>query len=199
MKVTGRIATFGSALACAFALTPTVALAEESISGTDILIPKVGEFVPALISFLVIFFILSKFAWPQILAAMDKREEKIKGDLDAAAQDREKAAEQLRAYEEKLAGAQRDADAIIAKAKADAQQARDRIVDDANDQASVIVSRGRELVESERRAAAHDLTTSIADISVNAAAKIIDQNLDEKAQRKLVEKYLDEVGGFDAH
>ena len=43
-----------------------------------------------------------------------------------------------------------------------------------------------------------DLTSTIADVSVNAAAKIIDKNLDTEGQRKLVEKYLDEVGGFNA-
>ena len=43
-----------------------------------------------------------------------------------------------------------------------------------------------------------DLTGSIADLSVNAAEKIIDKNLDAESQRKLVEKYLDEVGGFNA-
>ena len=198
MKV-NKIGAVTAAACLASALAPTTALAEESISGTDILIPKMGEFIPVVIAFLVIWVVLAKCAWPQILDAMDKREQKIKGDLDAAAQDRQRAEEQLHAYEEKMAGAQRDADAIIAKAKADAQQARERIVEGANAEASGIVERGRQLIESERRAAASGLTTSIAEISVNAAAKIIDENLDEKAQRKLVEKYLDEVGGFDAH
>ena len=44
-----------------------------------------------------------------------------------------------------------------------------------------------------------DLTDSIADISLGAASKILDENLDTEAQRRLVKRYLDEVGGFDAH
>lgn len=184
--------------ACASALTPTAALAEESVSGADILIPKVGEFVPALIAFLVVFFVLSKFAWPSILAMMEKRESTIAQDLDEAEQAKVKAAEQLQAYEAKMAGAQRDADAIIAQAKVDAEASATRIVEDARTQASDIVTRGRKTVESERRAAVMDLTDSIADISVGAASKILDKNLDTEAQRRLVRRYLDEVGGFDA-
>lgn len=180
------------------ALSPTAALAEETVSGADLLVPKVGEFVPDLIGFLVIWFVLAKFAWPQIVANLDKREAKISGDVEAAEKTRAEAEAQLAAYKAKIAGAQRDADQIIEDAKKTAEQAKARIMDDANKQASDIVSRGKATVESERRAAMADLTDSIADLSVNAASKIIDQSLDTEAQRKLVEKYLNEVGGFDA-
>lgn len=202
MKVNKSIATrMAGALGAATlvsALSPTAALAEETVSGADLLVPKVGEFVPDLIGFLVIWFVLAKFAWPQIVANLDKREAKISGDVEAAEKTRAEAEAQLAAYKAKIAGAQRDADQIIEDAKKTAEQAKARIMDDANKQASDIVSRGKATVESERRAAMADLTDSIADLSVNAASKIIDQSLDTEAQRKLVEKYLNEVGGFDA-
>ena len=179
-------------------LLPTSALAEGTVSGADLLVPKVGELVPDLIGFLVIFVILSKLAWPKILENLEKREAKITGDIESAESARREAEAQLEAYKAKLAGAQRDADAIIEEARDTAQKAKTRIVDDANKQASDIIARGRAAVESERRAAMVDLTGSIADLSVNAAEKIIDKNLDAESQRKLVEKYLDEVGGFNA-
>ena len=144
----GIAASAALAAACASALTPTVALAEESVSGADILIPKVGEFVPALIAFLVVFFVLSKYAWPSILGMMEKREAKIADDLEQAEQAKIKATEQLKAYETQMAGAQRDADAIISQAKADAEASASKIVDEARTQASDIVARGRKAVES---------------------------------------------------
>ena len=64
--------------------TPGVALAEESAVGPDILIPKMAEFIPALIAFLVIWVVLAKLVWPQVLAMMEKRQQKIQDDLDAA-------------------------------------------------------------------------------------------------------------------
>ena len=198
-SIVRRFAGCASAAMLASALLPTAALAEESVSGADLLIPKMGEFVPALVGFLVIFVVLSKFAWPQILANLDARENKISGDIEAAEQARREADEQLEAYKAKLASAQRDADAIVDKARDNAEQAKSRIVEDANKQAADIIARGRAAVASERKAAMADLTDSIANLSVNAASKIIDKNLDEESQRKLVEKYLDEVGGFNAN
>lgn len=197
-SIAARLAGSVSAALVASALVPTAALAEESVSGADLLIPKVGEFVPALLGFLIIWVVLAKFAWPKILANMEAREAKISGDIEAAEQAKKQAQEQLSNYEAKLAGAQRDADAIIDEARTTAKKAQERIVEEANKQADDIVTRGRATVESERRAAMVDLTNTIADVSVNAAAKIIDKNLDTEGQRKLVEKYLDEVGGFNA-
>ena len=66
------------------AAAPTVALAD-SPSGADLLLPKPAEFIPALIAFLVIWVVLAKLAWPSILGMMEKRQQKIQDDLDAAA------------------------------------------------------------------------------------------------------------------
>lgn len=197
-SIAARLAGAMSAALVASALAPTAALAEESLSGADLLIPKMGEFVPALVGFLIIWVVLAKFAWPTILANMEAREAKISGDIEAAEQAKKQAEEQLSSYEAKLAHAQRDADAIIDDARATAKKTQERIVEEANKQAGDIVARGRATVESERRAAMVDLASTVADVSVNAAAKIIDKNLDTEGQRKLVEKYLDEVGGFNA-
>ena len=197
-SMAARTLGLAAAMVLASALVPEPAYAEEAVSGADILIPKMGEFIPALIGFVVIFVVLSKFAWPRVLSSLEAREDKIAGDIAAAEAARAEANEQLEAYKAKLAGAQSDADAILDEARSLAAAAKARIVDDANKQASDIIARGREVVESERRAAMVDLTDSIANISVSAASKIIDKNLDTASQRKLVEKYLDEVGGFNA-
>ena len=53
-------------------LTPGVALADTP-SGTDLLLPKPAEFIPALLAFLIIWAVLAKFAWPSILGMMEKR------------------------------------------------------------------------------------------------------------------------------
>ena len=197
-SMVARLAGATSAALVASALLPTAALAEETVSGADLLLPKMGEFIPALVGFVVIFVVLAKFAWPKVLANLDAREAKISDDIAAAEKTRTEANEQLEQYKAKLAHAQADADAIIDEARGTAQKAKEHIVDDANKQASDILARGRAALESERRAALVDLTDTVADVSVNAAAKIIDKNLDTEAQRKLVEKYLDVVGGFNA-
>ena len=114
----GLLARAGAAAAAAVLATPTFALAEGV--GADILIPKPAEFIPALIAFLIIWIVLAKLVWPQVLQMMDKRQQKIQDDLDAAAKSKQEAAEQAKGYEDKLVEAHREAEAIIAKAKKEA-------------------------------------------------------------------------------
>lgn len=73
---------FAGGIAALAALVPTPAFAEAP-SGADLLLPKMAEFIPALIAFLVIWFVLAKLAWPSILGMMEKRQQKIQDDLDA--------------------------------------------------------------------------------------------------------------------
>ena len=96
----GLLARAGAAAAAAVLATPTFALAEGV--GADILIPKPAEFIPALIAFLIIWIVLAKLVWPQVLQMMDKRQQKIQDDLDAAAKSKQEAAEQAKGYEDKL-------------------------------------------------------------------------------------------------
>ena len=151
--------------------TPVVALAEESAVGPDILIPKMAEFIPALIAFLVILLILAKLVWPPVLDMMEKRQQKIQDDLDAAERSKVQAAEEARSYEAKILDAHREADAIVAKAHG--------------------------AVDSERHKAMIELSSSVVDLSVEIASKIIGNNLSVEEQRKLAEKYLAEVGASD--
>ena len=81
----GAVATMPFAMATVALAAPSLAFAEEeSAAGINILIPKLSEFIPALIAFLVIWFIFAKFAWPAVIGMLDKRQETIKNNLDEA-------------------------------------------------------------------------------------------------------------------
>lgn len=175
-------------------LTPVTALAEGEV-GPEILIPKPMEFLPALIAFLIIWFVLAKFAWPQILGMLEKREAKIRGDLDAAEQERKAAEEKRQQREAELIEARRKADEIVAQARRDGEQERSRIVAKAQNDATAIVTKAHDALASERRRAEIELSDSVIDLSVEIASKIIGNDLGESEQRKLAEHYLAEVDG----
>lgn len=178
----------------ASAVAPTAAYA----AGADILLPKPAEFIPALIAFLIIWFVLAKLAWPKITKTLDERQEKIQGDIDEAEATRVQAQQELEAYKKKVADAQAKADDIIAEAKRSAEEQRSEVRAQAQKEAADIIANAHEAVENERRSALTELTDSVANLSVEIAGKIIDENLDTDKQRKLVEKYLAEVGNFHA-
>ena len=187
----GLLARAGAAAAAAVLATPTFALAEGV--GADILIPKPAEFIPALITFLVIWFVLAKLAWPSILGMMEKRQKKIQDDLDSAAESKAKAAEEAKSYEQAIRDAHKEADKIVAQAKREAEEERSQILAKAQREASDIITKSHGAVESERKKAMIELSSSVVDLSVEIASKVIGNELSEGQQRKLAEKYLAEV------
>ncbi len=177
--------------------TPAVALAEESAVGPDILIPKMAEFIPALIAFIIIWVILAKLVWPSVLEMMEKRQQKIQDDLDAAERSKIEAAEEAKSYEAKILEAHHEADAIVAKAKKEAEEVRSAVLAKAQREAADIIAKAHGAVDSERHKAMIELSSSVVDLSVEIASKIIGNDLSVEEQRKLAEKYLAEVGKSD--
>ena len=198
MKNTARkLAALAGATGVAVWSAPVVSLAEESAVGPDILIPKVAEFVPALIAFLVILAVLSKLVWPSVLEMMEKRQAKIQSDLDEAERSKREAAEEAKSYEGKILEAHHEADAIIAKAKKEAEEVRSQVLAKAQREAADIIAKAHGAVDSERHKAMIELSSSVVDLSVEIASKIIGNDLSEEEQRRLAEKYLAEVGAPD--
>ena len=198
MNITARkLAALAGATGVAVWSAPVVSLAEESAVGPDILIPKVAEFVPALIAFLVILAVLSKLVWPSVLEMMEKRQAKIQSDLDEAERSKREAAEEAKSYEGKILEAHHEADAIIAKAKKEAEEVRSQVLAKAQREAADIIAKAHGAVDSERHKAMIELSSSVVDLSVEIASKIIGNDLSEDEQRRLAEKYLAEVGAPD--
>ena len=194
--VTRLLAPAGVAAGVVLA-TPVVALAEESAVGPDILIPKMAEFIPALIAFLVILAVLAKLVWPPVLEMMEKRQQKIQEDLDAAQRSKIQAAEEAKSYEAKILEAHHEADAIVAKAKKEAEEVRSAVLAKAQREAADIIAKAHGAVDSERHKAMIELSSSVVDLSVEIASKIIGNDLSVEEQRRLAEKYLAEVGKSD--
>lgn len=193
MKFTtrGRIVGAGAAIAAAVAAVPTTALAESV--GADILIPKPAETIPMLVAFLIIVVILGKFAWPQIVKMMEKRQAKIQADLDAAEKSRIEAAEYAKTAEAKIDEAHLEAEEIVAQAKKEAEGERAAILAKAQKESAELIAKSRGAIESERHKAMVELSSSVVDLAVEIAAKIIGDGLSEDQQRSLAEKYLAEV------
>lgn len=192
IKGLSRIVGASAATVAASVFAPTLALAEMP-SGPDLLLPKPAEFIPALIAFLVIWFVLAKLAWPSILGMMEKRQKKIQDDLDSAAESKAKAVEEAKSYEQAIRDAHKEADKIVAQAKREAEEERSQILAKAQREASDIITKSHGAVESERKKAMIELSSSVVDLSVEIASKVIGNELSEGQQRKLAEKYLAEV------
>ncbi len=181
-------------------LVPALAFAEEAeSSGADILIPKMAEFVPALIIFLIIWFLLAKFVWPKVTATLDAREKRIEDSIEEADQTKAEAVEIRTEADAIVAEARRKASEIVLEARSDGEKERSRIVAAAHTEAEGIIAKAHDRADDEMKRAYANATGTIAKTAVAVASKIVGETLsnDEPKQRELIKKYLTEVGSLN--
>jgi F-type H+-transporting ATPase subunit b len=163
------------------------------------IIPNLAEFIPALISFAVVFFLLSRFAWPAISDMLDKRAETIREGLERAEAAKVEAERLLEEYKQTMADARKEAGSILQQAKQAAEATR--VEATAKTQADIdeMLAKARDSIEGERRAAIASLQASVADLSVAVAGKLIGSELSADDHAAVIEKYLSEAGSLNAN
>ena len=152
-----------------------------------------GLFFWTWVVFLILLFVLWKFAWPGILKATVEREDKIKAQL-AEAEKLNGDAKAAVALAEKLqADARNSAQALLAEAKAAVEKERASAVEKVRAEQEAVVDRARRDIASERDKALADLRREAVDLALSAAAKVIGKRLDSEADKQIVLDYLGKV------
>ena len=155
--------------------------------------PHEGLIIWTIITFLVVLFVLKKFAWPQLLAALDEREKRISDAIATAEQARQEAEEVLRQHRQKLAAADEEARQVVAEAREAGANVRQTIVSQAREEAERMLDQARTSIESEKRAAIAELRRETANLAVQAAGALIDANLDDERNRGLVNDLIAKI------
>lgn len=190
-------AKFGSAAVLAGAVVaacPVFAFAD----GIEAILPKMDEFLPMLVAFIVLWIILAKFGWPLLDGILVKREATIKGDLKSAEEARIEAEKTLAEYKQQLAEARVEAANIVAEAKKAGNDVKADIEAKAQQEASNMISKARATIEAEKKAAVSELQGSVADISVAVAGRLIGNDLSDEEHRAIIKRYVEEAGSFNA-
>ena len=152
--------------------------------------PHSGLIAWTIITFLVVLFILKRAVWKPLLGALDERERRIADALASAERARDEAQASLEEHRKALSGAQGEAREIVAQAREAGERVRDGIVQEARTAAQQTVEQARSSIESEKRAALSELRREVADLAVRAAGAILDANLDDERNRKLVDDLI---------
>jgi F-type H+-transporting ATPase subunit b len=140
--------------------------------------------------FVVLLFLLRKFAFPAILKATEDRERAIAKQLDEAAKANSDAKAMLDENRRLLAEARTHSQAMMADAKLASEKERAGAVEKSRHEAEELLARARREIGAERDKAVADLRREAVDLSLAAAGKLIGQRLDASADRALVEGYL---------
>jgi F-type H+-transporting ATPase subunit b len=155
---------------------------------------NVGVSFWTLVIFLVLLFVLGKFAFPPILGYAAAREERIQNALDEARRQREEAAALLEQQRQELNDARQQSQAVIAEGRQAAERVRADLLERARQEQEELLARARRDIERERDQAIEALRREAVEIALAAAGKLIGQRVDAPADRKIVTDYLASVG-----
>ena len=144
--------------------------------------------------FLILLALLWKLGWPAILKSVEDRERRIQRQLDEAERARAEAARLLEEHKQALAAARAQAQEIVTAAKAVAHKEREALLAKAREEQDQLLARARKEIESETQKALLALRHEAVDLSLAAASKLVEANLDSDANRRLVVDYLASLG-----
>ena len=142
------------------------------------------------INFLILLYILNRFAFPKVLGILDERSARIRESVthsDALRAETQRLHEEGR---ETLAKTYQDAQLVLADAQRSAEQVLAESRRAAREEAEVLIERAKAEIAAERDRIFQELRREIADLTVAAASHVISRSLDDSAHRQLVEQFL---------
>src|SRR5256884_7470147 len=161
-----------------------------------LLLVQEGEFTPfsintglifwTVVVFAILLALLWRFGWPALLKTVEDRERRIQQQLEEAERARAEAARLLEEHKRTIAGAKAEAQEIVARAKAVADKERETLLARARQEYEQLLERARHEIAAEKEKAIVALRREAVDLSIAAASKLLEAQLDSETNRKLV-------------
>lgn len=159
----------------------------------ELLLPKLGLIVWTLLAFLIVFFILKKFAWKPILKSLKDRETNISNSILSAEKVRQEMSE-LKSENEALLVKAREERGIMLR---EAKETKDKIISDAKEQAKAemnkIIADAQSTINQQKMAAVTDLKNQVGLMVIEVSEKILRRELSNKAEQEVYIKQLSET------
>ncbi|WP_127581085.1 F0F1 ATP synthase subunit B [Paenibacillus koleovorans] len=151
--------------------------------------------VYSLVAFLILLWLLKKFAFGPLFGIMEKRQSLIADQISTAEKNRADSEKLLAEQKQAIQAARKDAYDLIEQAKVTSVRQADEILAQAKEEANRIKNEALKDIENEKNKAIASLRSQVSAMSVLIASKIIDKQVDEKSQQELIDQYLKQVGG----
>ncbi|HEX9766668.1 MAG TPA: F0F1 ATP synthase subunit B [Nitriliruptorales bacterium] len=164
-------------------------------SGVDVILPAPAELFYGFVAFVILYAVLSRFAFPKLNEMLEARRAEIQGKLEESEQRLSEADEIKQRYEAQLSDTKNEANRIIEEAKSTAESLRRDIVAKAEVEAQTIVSRAQSEITAERDRALQQLREEVGTLSVELAGKIVEKELDAASHQQLVDRYISNLSG----
>lgn len=155
--------------------------------------PKVGLFFFTVVVFVIVAWLLRKYAWGPVMDALQTREDTIEESINRA----EKALAEAKQISEDNEKARREAELEAQRVMREAREAADALrneeINRTRDQIRQMQESAQSEIEREKEAALNELRAEVANLAIDAAEKLLEENLDAEKNRRLVEEFLHDL------
>lgn len=168
---------------------PALAAAAEG-GEPSIFAGDLGNMVWTVVTFVLLLWVLGRYAWGPILERLQAREQFIRESLEEAKENRQEAEARLKEYEARLASARAEATEIVDEGRRDAEQVAQRVEEEAKQEAEKIVARARREIELAKEAAVKELFGIAGELATGVAEKIVRRELRAEDHQRLIDESL---------
>ncbi len=159
----------------------------------NLLKPDYGVLLLTVCNFLLLVYLLKKFAWGPVIGALEKREKQIADDKQTAADARKTAEALKKELDERLAQISSEAAQKMAAAVKTGETQKEQLLAQAKEQAQRLIEQAAVQIQAEKEKALADVRGEIASISMMAASRVVGQDLKDDNADKIVAQVLQEV------
>lgn len=160
----------------------------------DIISVNIWQILISLVNLLILFLLLKKFLYAPVKKAMEKRKQEIDGQYDLAQTAKEDALKDKLLWEEKLSGAENEADKLIKDASANADKHTKKVIKEAEEKANSIIRQAKTEAELEKKKASADIKKEIVDVSSKLTEMLLQREINTSDHQRLINGVIDEIG-----
>jgi len=154
---------------------------------------NVGNALWTIVIFVIVVWVLGKFAWGPVLSLLKQREDFIHKSLSDAKHDRDEAEARLKEYGARLQSAQAEAVSIIDEARRDAERLRQELRERARAEADTMIKNAERQIDQQTTRALQQIRQEAVDLSVTIASKILQRNISKEDNDKLIADALRQI------
>jgi F-type H+-transporting ATPase subunit b len=157
---------------------------------------NVSTLIAQIVNFLILLFLLRLVAYKPLMNMFDKRAAKVKESMEHAETVKKRAEEADSEAAKRIEAASQEGQQIIKQAMESGDVAKMKVMQEAKEEAQMMVEKAKLEIQQERREVVDELREEVSDLAILAAGKVVSRSLDKEAHRKVIDEILEKAPGL---
>lgn len=161
------------------------------------ILPDIGLMIYSTVAFFILLFFLWRFAFPPLTKMLEDRANTIRDSLEGAEKTRLEAQKLLDDYKADIAKAREEAQKIIEDGRKFGESIKQEMAEKAKEEAEQMSAKAADEIRREKTLALSELQTKMADLTIQAASKVVQSSLNKKQHEKLINDFIAQAGSLN--